>query len=85
MSEDDKRNRKFQYALTKAQVDFEFYFALAISILAIGYGLLAYYRDNLLATIATDGLLLLAILFLVRVYNLKEQRFKNIKKEYIDG
>jgi hypothetical protein len=85
MSEDDKRNRKFQYALTKAQVDFEFWFALSIGVLAIGYTLLSFYKDNLLGIITTDGLLLLAFFFLVRVYNVKEQRFKEIKKEYIDG
>jgi CHASE2 domain-containing sensor protein len=85
MSEDDKRDRKFQYALTKAQVDFEFWFALSIGILAIGYTLFSYYKDNLLGIIATDGLLLVAVIFLVRVYNIKEQRFKDIKKEYIDN
>jgi len=85
MSEDDKRDRKFQYALTKAQVDFEFWFALSIGTLAIGYALLSYYKDNLLGIIATDGLLLLAFLSMVRVYNLKEQRFKDIKKKYIDS
>jgi uncharacterized protein (UPF0333 family) len=85
MSEDDRRDRKFQYALTKAQVDFEFWFALAIGVFATGYALLPYYKDNLVGTIATDGLLLLAFLFLVRVYNLKEQRFKEIKKKYVDS
>jgi len=49
MNEDDKRNRKFQYDLTKAQVDFEFWFALSFGVLAIGYALLSYYKDNLLA------------------------------------
>jgi hypothetical protein len=85
MSEEDKRNRKFQYALTKAQVDFEFGFALTIGILAIGYALLSYYKDNLLASIVTDGLLLVTFLSLVRVYNLKERKFKEIKQKFIDS
>jgi cytochrome c oxidase assembly protein Cox11 len=84
MGEDDKRNRKFQYALTKAQVDFEFLFAIAIGMLAIAYTLLPLYKDNLLVTIAVDGLILLAVGSLVVVYKRKEQRFKDIKKEYID-
>jgi len=85
MSEDDKKNRKFQYALTKVQVDFEFWFALSIGMLAIGYTLISYYKDNLLGSIATCGLIFLAVIFMIRVYNIKEQRFKDIKKEYIDS
>jgi hypothetical protein len=52
MSEDYRRNMKFQYALTKAQVDFEFWFALAIGFLAISYGLPSTYKDNLLALVS---------------------------------
>jgi len=85
MSEDEKRNWKFQYALTKVQVDFEFWFALSIGMFAIGYTLFSYFKDNLLGSIATDGVLLLASFFIVRVYNLKEQRFKDIRKKYIDS
>jgi uncharacterized membrane protein (DUF485 family) len=85
MSEEDKKNRKFQFALAKAKVDFQFWFAFTIGMLAIGYSLLSYYRDNFLGTIVADGVLLFACLFLVRVYNLKEKRFMDIKKEYIDG
>jgi len=85
MSEDDKKNRKFQYALTKAQVDFEFWFALSIGLFAIGYTMFSYFKDNVLGTAATDAVLLLAFILIVRVYNLKEQRFKDIRKKYIDS
>jgi len=85
MGEDDKRNRKFQYALAKAKVDFQFWFAFAIGMLAIGYTLMSYFRDNLFGSFATCGLISLAAIFLIRVYNLKEERFKDIKKEYIDS
>ncbi len=85
MSEEEKKNRKFQFDLTKVQVDFEFYFAFAIGVLAIGYGLLSYYKDNLLGVIAADGLILFAGFFLVRVYDLKEKRFKKIRQKYIES
>jgi hypothetical protein len=85
MSEDDKRDRKFQYTLTKAQVDFEFWVALAIGLLAVTYGLLSFYKDNFLGTVLTNVLILIAAAFIIRTYQIKEQRFKDIKKEYIDS
>jgi hypothetical protein len=85
MSEEEKKNRKFQFDLTKVQVDFEFWFAFSIGMLAIGYAMLAYFKDNLVGSIAADGVLLFAVLFLVRVYNLKEERFKAIRKKYIES
>jgi hypothetical protein len=85
MSEDDKRDRKFEYALTKAQVDFEFWFAFSIGMFAIGYGLLSSYKDSLWGMGLTDVLITLAGAFLIRAYYLKEQRFKDIRKKYIDG
>ena len=87
MSEDAKKQeREFQYDLTNLQVDLEFYIALAIGILAIAYGLLSYYKDNLLGTLLTDVLVIpVAVLFLIRVYRFKKQRFKDIKKKYIDS
>jgi membrane protein YdbS with pleckstrin-like domain len=85
MGEDYKKNRKFQYDLTKAKVDFQFWFAFAIGMLAIGYALISYFKDNLFGSIAACGVILLAAFFLIRVYNLKEERFKDIKKEYIDS
>jgi hypothetical protein len=84
MSEKEKEERAFHYDLTKAQVDSEFLLAVAIAILAIGYGLFSYYKDNFLGIVATDGLLLIAVLFLVRVYNVKEARFRKIKNDYIE-
>jgi hypothetical protein len=85
MSEDNKKERKFQYALTKAQVDFEYWFAVSIGLLAIVYGLLPYYKDNLVATGLTDCLIFVLVVFLIRIYYRKEERFKDIKKEYIDN
>jgi len=87
MSEDAKKQeREFRYDLTNLQVDLEFYIALAIGILAIAYGLLSYYKDNLLGTLLTDVLVIpVAVLFLIRVYRFKKQRFKDIKKKYIDS
>lgn len=85
MSEDDKINRAFQYDLAKAQIDFEFWFTLAIGLLAIAYGLLSYFKDIPFGIYAIDGLIIFVIFFLVRIHNLKEQRFKDIKKNYIDG
>lgn len=84
MSEEEKKERKFQFALAKAQVDFEFWFAFSIGMFAVAYAMLAYFKDNFWATVATDGLLLLAALFLIRVYNLKEKRFKQIRETYIE-
>jgi hypothetical protein len=84
MSE-DKKEREFQYALTKAQVDFEYVFLLAISLLAILYGLLPYYQDNLSYTIVIDMLICGVFILLIRAYQLKEQRFKSIKKAYINS
>jgi hypothetical protein len=84
MSEDEKKTRKFQYALTKAQVDFEFWLALAIGILAIAYGLLSFYKDNFLGTVLTNVLILVAVVYLIRIYYIKEENFKTIKKLYID-
>ena len=87
MSEDAKKQeREFQYDLTSLQVDLEFYIAFAIGTLAIAYGLLSYYKDNLLGTLLTDVLVIpVAVLFLIRVYRFKKQRFKDIKKKYIDS
>jgi hypothetical protein len=52
--------------------------------LAIGYALLSYFKDNLLGLIATNGLLLVAVAFLIRIYHIKEDRFKDIKRRYIE-
>jgi hypothetical protein len=84
MNEEEKENRKFQFDLTKAQVDFEFWFALSIGMLAIGYGLLSYFKDNLLGLIVIDGLLLFVFAFLIRIHHIKEDRFKDIKRRYIE-
>jgi hypothetical protein len=84
VSKEEKENRKFQFELTKAQVDFEFWFAFSIGMLAIAYGLLSYFKDNLPALIATNGLLLLAVAFLLSTYHVKEDRFRDIKRRYIE-
>jgi len=85
MSDANKKERKFQYALAKAQVDFEFWFALAIGLFAIAYGLLPFYKDSLVGMGLTDVVILIAIAFVIRIYYVKEQRFKDIKKAYIDS
>jgi len=87
MSEDAKKQeREFQYDLTNLQVDLEFYIALAIGVLAIAYGLLSYYKDNPLGTLLTDFVVIpFAVVYLILVYRFKKQRFKDIKKKYIDS
>jgi len=85
MSEEDKKNRKFQYALTKAQVDFEYLFAVSIGMLGIGYAVISYYKDNLSITIVADVMICLAAALVIIAFFFKEQRFKDIKKEYIDS
>ncbi len=82
--EEKKKDRKFTYALTKAQVDFEFWFALAIGLLAIGYGLLSFYKDNILGLVFDSVFIIIAVIFLIRIYNIKEERFKRIRDEYIE-
>lgn len=82
--EEKKKDRKFTYALTKAQVDFEFWFALAIGLLAIGYGLLSFYKDNILGLVSDSVFIIIAVIFLIRIYNIKEERFKRIRDEYIE-
>ena|GEM_PF-5220879 len=84
MSEDEKKTRKFQYALTKAQIDLEYWLALGIGILAIAYGLLSFYKDNFLGRVLTNVLILVAIVFVTRIYYIKEEKFKAIKKLYLD-
>jgi len=81
-----KEDREFQYDLIKVQVDLEFYIAFAIGMLAIAYGLLSYYKDNLLGTVLTDLVVIpFAVVCLILVLRFKERRFKDIKKEYIDS
>lgn len=79
-----KEDREFQYDLTKLQVDLGFYIAFAIGLLAIAYGLLSYYKDNLLGTVLTDLVVIpFAVVYLILVLRFKERRFKDIKEKYI--
>jgi hypothetical protein len=84
MSKDEKEERKFQFALAKVQMDFEFWFALAIGVLAIGYGMLGFFKDNLIGLILCNVLIVAALVFILKAHHEKEERFKEIKKKYID-
>jgi hypothetical protein len=86
MSEDNKKEREFQYDLTKLQVDLEFYIALAIGLLAISYGLLSYYKDNPLGTLLTSFVLIpLGCVLLGLIYRFKEKGFKHIKEKHMSA
>lgn len=84
MSEDAKRqqDREFQCDLTKLQVDFEFSFTMVIGVMAILYGLLSVYKDNLTLVVVIDILLFVAFVSLLAIYYKKETRFQEIRKKY---
>lgn len=84
MSEDASKtkDREFQYEMTKLQVDFEFNFTVLIGLLAIGYGLLIFYRDNSLGYGLTIAVIVLVALGLVVVKHVQKQRFKEIRAKY---
>lgn len=65
-------------------MDFEFWFAIGIGMIAIGYGMLGVFRDNIIALVLINVIIIVAFAFLIRTYHLKEERFKEIKKRFVD-
>jgi ABC-type glycerol-3-phosphate transport system permease component len=81
-----ERDRRFQFELAKVQTEFEYHFTMMIGILAISYGLLQFYKDNLLGLVATNVIILLVgVIGLPLVYYTYRKRFAEIKKKYIEN
>ena len=85
MMYEKERERKFQYELTKIQVDFEFGFTVIIGMLAILYGLLSFYEDNPLGSWLTIASIGVTVVFLYILLKLKEKKFKDLRKKYIES
>jgi Flp pilus assembly protein TadB len=82
MSEDSsKREREFQYELTKLQVDYQYYFMVFIAVIAFLLGLFYLLYWFLWLYLMVTGIGIMAV-FLFVVGRLKEIRFEEMKEEY---
>ena len=82
---DQERERKFQFEIAKAQVDFEINITVIIGVIAILYGLLSFYGMGTLGYWLAIGAILLGMVLLILLYREKERRFERIRKKYIES
>ena len=82
---DQERERRFQFEIAKAQVDFEVSIGATIGMMAILYGLLALYGMGTFGYWLVMGLILVVVVLLWLLNREKERKFEKIRRKYIES
>jgi uncharacterized membrane protein (DUF485 family) len=80
-----ERERRFQFEIAKAQVDFEINITVIIGVIAILYGLLSFYGTGTVGYWLGIGSISVAVVLLGMLYRIKERTFEKIRKKYVES
>jgi membrane protein YdbS with pleckstrin-like domain len=87
VSEKDKtkEDRAFQYELTKLQVLSEYLIALLVSMLAIAYGLLSFYREDVSMSLGIGAIISIVLVLLAVTAIAIVRKLSQIRQKYIES